>query len=377
MDFSRRLSLAVLAILTLFYAAICATSLRNQSESLRKFEAGELSAVSLLMRASLARAGATATAEAQIIGRQIPVVEAIAAGNKDALVRLLQDTHAYLKAQTGVSVFGIQSADLRTIVRLHDLGRDGEDVSASRPMVVTANRSRQDQTGIEFGTSGLLALRGVVPVMKGGTLVGTAEIGFELEPLLRSVKAASGADIAVVLSTAMTGVSAGDGRSSGDLVLSDSTDTRLFGQLISSSSLRLAREPLQLQAQVDGEDYGISIDPLQDYSGRMIGGIIGARNFSAAHREASRDVFFVLFLAFCGLVVCYSIVVVSIRAFLMRPLSALNDYVDALGKGEVDLKTPSPGGTDEFARLSRSVAAITDKLAGQDSARKPGEVAAP
>ena len=373
MDFSRRLALSALAIFALFYAAICAVSLRFQEDSLRKFEAGELSAVSLLVHSSLARAGATATAEAQMVARQSAVVEAMAAKDKAALIRLLQDSHAYLKSQTGVSVFGIQSADLKTIVRLHDLGRDGEDVSTSRPIVVTANRSRQDQTGIEIGSTGILALRGVVPVMKGSDLVGTAEIGFELEPLLRSVKAASGADIAVVLSSAMTGVSTGDNRTGGDLVLSDSTDSRLFGQLIASSSLRLAREPLQVEATVDGEDYGISIDPLQDYSGRMIGGVVGARSFSSVHRDAVRDGYFVLFLAFCGLVICYSVLVVAIRAFVMRPLAALNDYVDELAKNNLDIETPAPSGTREFARLAKSVFGITDQHVEKERARKAGE----
>ena len=107
--------------------------------------------------------------------------------------------------------------------------------------------------------------------MQGEKLIGTAEIGFALRPLLQSVKASSGAEVAIFTSAAMTlGQCGGSGGS--DLQLKDSTDSRIFEAIATSPAFRLARDSLQFETTINGERWGVVVEPLLDFSGRMIGG---------------------------------------------------------------------------------------------------------
>jgi hypothetical protein len=356
MNFSQRVAAISAVVLVTVLGVMAGMSLRQQWSGVEANQRNELAAVSLMLRSSLARTGSFALAEAEMVARQPEVARAAAAQDRQALTARLKDGFAYLKAETGVEIFQFQTADLKILLRVHDPARFGDDVANSRPIVVTANRSRRGQRGIEFGPTGLLTLRGVAPVIDDGQLVATAEIGFDLKPILQSVKAATGAEAAIVLSAAMTGRPAAERQSFGDLYLYDSTDNRLFGRLFTSTAVTLAKDAVQLDSELDGEIHGMIVEPLLDYSGRMIGGIVAAKNFTAPTRAFRRNAGVLLFVALCGLMIGYGVIVVSVRAFVARPLAALADYAEAR-TGAGDERPPPAGGSADIDRIARVLVA--------------------
>lgn len=367
MGFTRRLALITTPVLLVTLAVMLALSLHSQWEEMRRAETNELAAVSLMLRSSLDRTGAVALAEAQILARQPEIAAAIAAQDRQALVSRLQSSFAYLKAETGVQIFQFHTAALRLLVRIHDPSRFGDD-SSSRPMVVAATRQLRGQAGLEIGPTGWLTLRGIAPVLQGEGLAGTAEIGFDLIPILQAVKEATGAEVAVVLSSAVTGGPPRDAQS-GDLALHGSTDDTLFKRLFADASISLAKDTVQTDREIDGEFYGVTVQPLLDYSGRMIGGVVTAKDFSAAQRAFRRHALILLFVGFCGLVICHSIILVSVRALVSDPLAALAQYVEGLARGTM-APIPPIGGAAEANKVARAVADLSRKAGAADAGLK-------
>lgn len=69
-------------------------------------------------------------------------------------------------------------------------------------MLVKALRDQARIAGLENGVAGY-GLRGIVPVLKDGALIGTFEIGFDIDAnyLLESFKGTQGGDVSLLIYT--------------------------------------------------------------------------------------------------------------------------------------------------------------------------------
>jgi hypothetical protein len=166
-------------------------------------------------------------------------------------------------------------------------------------------------------------------------------------------------------------------RVNGDLLLNDSTDAKLFARLLDTGTLSLGREPKQVGVQLDGVNYAVTMQPMLDFSGRMIGGLLGAKNVSAKQQQFERQVLVLVFAAIVSLIVIYSTIMVAIRALVSAPLLAISHYAGKIDDPET--KEPILGGdTGINALLSPILTALTRLAAAQrpaPPADKPGETA--
>ncbi|WP_168201751.1 cache domain-containing protein [Phreatobacter aquaticus] len=372
MTFATRLSLILAGLLALVLGTLSTLALMSAKRDLIARQRSELNTVSVLLRNALDRTSAYALTEVEAMARQPELRAAMAGSNAKAILDRFGETFAFLRAEAGLEIMQFQSAGLRTLARLHDPGRSNDDVSSIRPIVVAANRARRGQRGIEIGPTGILALRGVAPVVNDGQFVGTAEIGFDLRPVLQTVKIGSGAEVAIFISTTMTQApSRGDGAD--EVQLKDSTDSRVFAAIARTPAFRLGRDTVQLEAVIGDERWGIVVEPLLDFSGRMIGGMVGAKDATALHAAYRRDALIFGFVAFVGAIVAFSVVLVTLRSFILGPLQAIEDYA---GKVETSDKLPEPpkvGGGREVTRTMAAFAALAKRRAEPaDLAGKPG-----
>jgi HAMP domain-containing protein len=348
MGIAARLSLITAFILAAVLGGMFLLMLNVERQSLGARQQAELSAVGLLMRETLDRTSGFALSQAETLARQPEVRQALIERDRMGLSRRLADTFAFLRGEMGVEVMQFHQDDFRMLLRMQDVTRFGEDASVSRPIVVAANRGRRSQRGVEIGPTGVLALRGVAPVVQGETLIGTAEVGLALAPLLQSIKSATGAEVAVVLAAGLSGPS----QRQADVAVYASTDSLIFASLIASPDFRLARDRVQFEAEASSERYAVVAEPLLDFSGRMIGAVVGARPAGAAVRAFDRTVLILAFSALAGVVVAYSVLKISINALLIRPLEALAERAERLAAGEVT--TTPVGGAQEIMRAAKA-----------------------
>lgn len=90
----------------------------------------------------------------------------------------------------------------QSFLRVHAPAQFGDDLSATRPMVVAANRTRQQQAGYELITEGLF-YRVVQPVSHNGRHVGTVEFGIKVHEFLDLMGDEQGLSIALLIDPAM------------------------------------------------------------------------------------------------------------------------------------------------------------------------------
>lgn len=375
MAFATRLSLILGAVLAILLGVLGTLAMLSAKRDMTARQRSELNTVGVLLRDALDRTSGYALIEVEAMARQGELRDAMLRADGQAILDRYRETFAFLRSEAGLEIMQFQTPGLRTLARLHDPGRVDDDVSTLRPMVVAANRARRGQRGIEIGPTGTLALRGVAPVIRDRQFAGTAEIGFDLRPLLQAVKIASGAEVAIFVSTAMT-QNVARGGAAEEVQLKDSTDSRLFATLAASSGFRLGRDSLQFETAVNGERWGIVVEPLLDFSGRMIGGIVGAKDATALHAAYRRDLLIFGFVALAGAILAFSVVMVALRSFILGPLQTVCDYAEKVAASEAPAEPPRVGGASEVKRALEAFATLaTARTASADAGERPGGAA--
>jgi len=317
-----RVGLITALVLALCFGAMIAITFSLQNEVIARDREHQMAAVSQAITAALDQAGRFALTQAETTARQSAVARALAANDRTALAELAGPTYAYLKTQS-VPVFGFHAANMTYLLRLHLPDKFGDDLTKFRPMVLAANKSRRSQVGLEIGVAGTF-VRGIAVIHDGDRFVGTVEAGLNLEPILEQVKTLTNADIAVVLSQSLAELpprGAGDkggAEQFGDLIALASTDMPLFTGLLRDGAIRLARTREVAPHRIHDETGAILVQPLIDFSGRMIGNIVAAKSFPSHGAALQRSRIELIAAALIGAILAFVAFAVMARMITGR-----------------------------------------------------------
>src|SRR2546430_6390725 len=116
--------------------------------------------------AALAHGGRAARAVSTAVAALPPVAEVVTKGDRDGLAGLLGDANKALKAQ-GMPLMNLILPPATMFLRIHDPKAFGDDISARRVTVVTANKTAKPIVGVEQGgdTLGVFAM---TPIIRDG-----------------------------------------------------------------------------------------------------------------------------------------------------------------------------------------------------------------
>lgn len=93
--------------------------------------------------------------------------------------------------------------------------------------------------------------------------------------------------------------------------------------------------------------------PLLDFSGRMIGTIVVTRDFTGLEGHLSRSLVTIAAVAIVGFLITFSLIMVTLRSLVLRPLETLTEQVKANTADEAKTLSSLP----EFLALQKAVAA--------------------
>src|SRR6202011_2653405 len=131
-----------------------------------------------------------------VIATLPPVTEAIANGNRDALMTLLQGTLEALKPQ-GMPLISFHTPPATAFFRVHAPKIFGEDISARRKTVVESNKTGKPIVGVEPGRESL-GIFAMTPIMRDGKSLAVADIGAAFgQEFVDRAKKRFGVDLAV------------------------------------------------------------------------------------------------------------------------------------------------------------------------------------
>jgi methyl-accepting chemotaxis protein len=278
------------------------------------------------------------------LAKMPPVQDAMAAGDRKALLALTEPGYKALKAEIGVEQVQFHTPPATSFLRVHLPNRFGDDISSFRPTVVEANRDHKIVRGLEYGKIGGFGIRGVVPVDdRAGKPVGSLEFGLAINKgWLEKIKAHTGVDVAlhvvqdgkiVTFGTTLEGL-----RSFTD----DQYRTVLAGGTL-LASIRRADRP-----------YAIFAAPLLDYSGKAIGVFEFAMDngeYAASYLHARNLTIGIGLGAFLLALLLASLIARGIS----KPIVAITGTMERLAKGETDVEVAGTDRVDEVGGMARAL----------------------
>ena len=325
----------------------------------------EIDETAVIFSTAMDQAAVLSATHAETLAADGNIRTLLAAGSRDALQAYAKPVFDRLSRLAGVDVVHFHDAKMKSVLRVWDPQNFGQDLSGFRPMIVAANHDRKTQRGLELGIRGL-SLRAVAPILSedGKELIGTVEVGVNLQTLADLAKAASGSDFALVLDKRFLKDQAGAASQADGLVLDANTDKTLFAPIVAGGDVRLSRDRFTFSRNVDGRSLTVQNQPLIDYSGNVIGVILTAGDFSRLEAHYNRTVVTLASLFLGGLVLIYAVLMVAIRSAVVRPLRDLAEKVEATPRALADMAPTSA--LADFRRLHAAVGRIV-------SGQKTGE----
>ncbi|MGD9917727.1 MAG: methyl-accepting chemotaxis protein [Paenirhodobacter sp.] len=176
----RRQILLLPVVVSLIACALMASGLFYlETETDHTVRARELSIAEERLRAALGEKEQEALDRAELIASLPAVQAAVAAQDDAALEAIFAPGWKDLSAGTGIEQLQFHIPPATSLIRIHNLKKRGDDLSAFRKTVVDANAKGVSIKALERGRAGIGA-RGVAVVKSGGKPVGTVEVGLTI-----------------------------------------------------------------------------------------------------------------------------------------------------------------------------------------------------
>jgi methyl-accepting chemotaxis protein len=301
----------------------------------------------------------TARAVGTVIAALPPVKEYVLSGDRDAVFRLLGPAQAALKAQ-GIAITNITLPPATLFIRLWDPKAFGDDVSARRKTLVTANTQMIPVAGVELGRD-ILNVYGVTPIPHEGKSLAVVDVGISFDQaFVDRLKQRFGVDIAVHTP---------DGDTFKRLA-----STFGEGSAASESEIKsvFAGKSLIRDAEIGGHPATVLVGQIKDYSGKPIAVIQLVKDtteFQTVARTARRDL-----MAGTLLVVAVAIVLaLLLGSSLARPIRRLTKAVQRLSSGETSIAIPGAERRDELGTMAQAVEVFRAAMVDADRLRREQE----
>ncbi len=190
------------------------------------------------------------------------VQESFALREREALLGHLTPMYKRLHDEFDVRQIHLHVPPAVSFLRIHSPERYGEQMDAYRRTILYVVENRRAVGGIEWGPTGY-GIRGVVPVKRGGSLIGTVEVGFSFaHPFAKDFKEKSGCDVTIY---------APDVEKGGHLGVLASTleDPTLLGPS-DFREFQARPAPVMKIPMPNKEDSSCLIGPVRDFSDQVV-----------------------------------------------------------------------------------------------------------
>jgi methyl-accepting chemotaxis protein len=291
--------------------------------------------------AALDYEGRAALAVSAVIANLPPVADAVAKGDRDALLPLLQAPLTALKSQ-GIPLISFHAPPATAFFRVHEPKLYGEDISARRATVVESNKSGKPIVGVEAGRDSL-GVFAMTPIMRDGKSLAVADIGVSFgKQFVDSVKRRFGVDLAVHRF---------DGKAFASIAST-------FGDrsLATQEELKSVFDGggLRRDATLNGHPVALYLGQIKNYAGQPVAVIELAKDtteYEAAAASSQRN----LVLGTIAILIVAALLALLLGRGMSRPLTAITAVMNRLSSGDTDVTIPGGDRKDELGTMAGAV----------------------
>ncbi|MGV3552516.1 cache domain-containing protein [Rhizobium sp.] len=341
MTFRRSAPVTIVVAIAVVIAAATFLTSRLFAGMTSSVEADRFRTMQAIAESALKDAENKALGRAELIADLPAVQRLFAAGDRQGLLAELQKTFADQKARHGVDQAQFHTLPATSFLRLHDPKTFGDDLTETRPMVVSANRDRQALKGIAIARNGP-AIFGIAMMNDlTGKHVGSFEIGMNIAPILANIKSVYGMDLAffvleqplVQFAKGVDKERLGEQNRVGSYIRFDATNTDLMSILAGPEDVAVVNEPVTYIREVNGLTHGVVLIPVNNAVGTTLGLLAISSDFSSSRAAVSVTLIYQSVVGLVAFLLLAGIVIIVIRGFLLRPLETLTDRFDAVHTG--------------------------------------------
>jgi methyl-accepting chemotaxis protein len=290
--------------------------------------------------AALDYEGRAALAVSATIAALPPVGNAIAKGDRDELMALLQGSLAALKPQ-GMPLISFHAPPATAFFRVHEPKLFGEDISARRKTVVESNNTGKPIVGVESGRDSL-GIFAMTPIMRDGKSIGVADIGVTFgKEFVDSVKRRFGVDLAVHRF---------DGK-----VFADIAST-LDRSVATQDELKSAFDggTLRRDATLNGHPVALYLGQIKNYAGKPIA-VLEVIKDTTEYEAAATSSQYNLMLGTAAILGGAILLAFLLGRGLSRPLAAITVVMNRLSSGDTEVAISGGDRKDELGTMAVAV----------------------
>jgi methyl-accepting chemotaxis protein len=283
----------------------------------------------------------TARAVATVMAALPPVEAATANKDRDAILALLGPAYAALKQQD-IPIVNVTLPPATLLVRLWDPKAFGDDVSARRKTLVTANARAVPVSGIEPGRD-ILSIYGVTPMLHEGKSIGLIDVGISFDQaFVERLKRRFNVDLAVH-------VRDGDHFKSIAATFAERTTATQADLEAALGGARLARS-----ARIGGHSAAVYFGQIKSFAGDPVAVLELVKDttaYEAAAAAARRE-------SIIGSVVILLVglgVALVLGRSLSRPVTAMTRAMKQLATGDTAVTVPGRARRDELGTMAEAV----------------------
>jgi methyl-accepting chemotaxis protein len=311
--------------------------------------------------AALDYEGRAALAVSTVIASLPPVADAVAKGDRDALLALLQAPLAALKPQ-GIPLISFHAPPATAFFRVHEPKLFGEDISARRVTVVESNRTGKPIVGVEAGRDSL-GVFAMTPIMRDGKSLAVADVGVSFgKQFVDSAKQRFSVDLAVHRFDGKAFVRIAS-------TLGDSSD-------VTQDELRSVFDGghLRRDATLNGHPAALYLGQIRNYAGQAVAVIELVKDtteYEAASASSQRN----LVLGTIAILVAAALLALLLGRGMSRPLTAITAVMNRLSSGDTDVAIPGGERKDELGTMAGAVDVFRRNMIEARSLREAQEAA--
>jgi methyl-accepting chemotaxis protein len=296
--------------------------------------------------AALDYEGRAALAVSTIVASLPPVADAVARGDRDALVALLGGATAALKLQ-GIPRMTVALPPATIFLRVQDPKTFGDDASARRTTIVAANQTGKPIVGVEMGPEAL-AIYGMTPILREGKSIAVIDIGVAFgKEFVGRAKDRFGVDLAVHNFNGKDFTKLAS--TFGDDVVATQSEMKAV----------LDGAPLRRDATLGGRSAALYLGQIKNYAGQplaVIEVIKDTTGYEAAAASAQR----VLILGIAAILSVAVLLSLLLGRSVSRPLIAITAAMNRLSSGDSDVAIPGNARRDELGTMAKAVQVFKD-----------------
>lgn len=300
------------------------------------YDTGEFALIGDITATAFRHAQSSALMAAETIAAGPDVQKAFKSGDREELLSLTQSDFSVLHDRHGISQAQFHNAPAVSFLRLHKPEDFGDDQSDFRYMVVDAIKSASPRQGVEITRAGVDIFATVPVVDPDQQVIGSFEIGVELEGILDDIKMDHQLEAAVYINEEKLRKIATKERPEvfseenrvGSYLRVYATHPALIKELIGADDISIAEDSHFIR-DVAGKSYGCLVQPIFNQAHVQIGVIAAVKEFTE-DRVAFKTAFIYGSLASIAIgLVLIAIILLAINGMILRPLHVLRNRLKA------------------------------------------------